>query len=78
MRSEGRLMKWKPTLQSRSPMAIMGMEPRRIRRLPIRSISSRATQVIRKLVTAITRDVKVGLLKPRMVKIVAEKYMREF
>jgi hypothetical protein len=31
-----------------------------------------------KLVKATDSDVNVGLEKPRMVKMVAEKYMREF
>lgn len=34
--------------------------------------------VKRKFVTATLSDVSVGLLKPTMAKIVAEKYMREF
>jgi hypothetical protein len=37
-----------------------------------------ATQVIRKFVIATVREVRVGLSNPKMVKIVAEKYIREF
>lgn len=44
----------------------------------MRSMRRMATIVNRKFVTATVRDVSVGLLKPTMAKIVAEKYMREF
>lgn len=71
-------MKWKPTAQRIRPIAITGMDQRRMRRLPTRSMSNKATQVRRKFVTATESDVSVGLWKPRMVKIVAEKYISEF
>jgi hypothetical protein len=41
-------------------------------------MSIRAAQVMRKFVTATVSDVKVGLSNPRMVKMVAEKYISEF
>ena len=71
-------MKWNPKLQRRRPMDMIGMDQRRIRLRPIRSMSSRAAQVMRKFVTATEREVRVGLSKPRMVKMVAEKYIKEF
>jgi len=77
-RSEGREMKWNPTLQNRRPTAMIGIDQRRIRLLPTRSMSIRAAQVMRKFVTATVSDVKVGLSNPRMVKMVAEKYISEF
>lgn len=49
-----------------------------MRRLPMRSMSTKATQVKIKLVTATDIDVSVGLAKPRRVNIVAEKYIKEF
>lgn len=75
---EGRSMKWKPMEQRRSPITITGIEMRRIRRRPIRSISMRAAQVRMKFVSATERDVRVGEENPTIVKIVALKYMREF
>lgn len=77
-RVDGRSMKWKPMEQRRRAKNIMGIEMRRMRRRPIRSISMRAAQVRTKFVTATERDVRVGEEKPRMVKIVALKYIREF
>jgi intein-encoded DNA endonuclease-like protein len=71
-------MKWNPTLQSRRPIDMIGMDQRRIRLRPTRSIRRRAVQVMRKFVTATVREVKVGLSKPNMVKMVAEKYIKEF
>ena len=78
LKSEGRRMKWNPTLQSKRPMDMIGMDQRRMRLRPMRSMRRRAAQVIRKLVTATVREVKVGLSNPRMVKMVAEKYIKEF
>lgn len=49
-----------------------------MRLLPTRSINTRAAQVMMKLVVATESDVRVGLEKPSMVKMVAEKYIREF
>jgi hypothetical protein len=71
-------MKWNPKLQRRRPMDMIGMDQRRIRLRPIRSMSNRAAQVMRKFVSATEREVRVGLSKPRMVKMVAEKYIKEF
>jgi hypothetical protein len=71
-------MKWKPMEQKMRPTVIMGMEMRRMRRRPIRSIRTRAAQVRTKFVRATERDVSVGEEKPRMVKMVAEKYISEF
>jgi hypothetical protein len=78
LRSEGIAIKWNPTLQSKRPTDMIGMDQRRIRLLPIRSIRRRAAHVMMKLVTATVREVKVGLSKPSMVKMVAEKYIKEF
>lgn len=44
----------------------------------MRSMSMSASTVKIKFVAATVNDVKVGLEKPTMVKMVAEKYMREF
>jgi len=55
-----------------------GIDHRRIRLLPIRSTKTSATSVNTKLVTATTRDVRVGIGNPSIVNIVAEKYIREF
>ena len=55
-----------------------GIDHSRIRLLPTRSISCRATQVMTKLVNATDSAVRVGLSKPMMVKMVAAKYIREF
>lgn len=71
-------MKRNPRAQKRSPMTIIGIEKRRIRRRPMRSIRRRARQVMRRFVMATEREVRVGLEKPRRVNIVAEKYIREF
>lgn len=78
MRSVGNVMKTNPALQSRRPKAMMGMEYSKIRRLPMRSTRTRAAQVKKKLVIATDIDVRVGLANPRSVKMVAEKYIREF
>jgi hypothetical protein len=77
-KSDGSRIKKNPKPQSRRPIVMIGMEERSILRLPIRSMRNRAAHVMMKLVTATTRDVNVGLSKPRIVKTVAEKYMREF
>lgn len=71
-------MKWKPTEQKMRPTVIIGMERRRIRRRPMRSIRMRAAQVRMKFVRATEREVRVGEEKPRIVKMVAEKYISEF
>jgi len=55
-----------------------GMETRRMRRRPRRSMSRRERVVKAKFVMATERDVKVGEEKPISEKIVAEKYIREF
>jgi len=71
-------MKWNPALQNRRPIAIIGIDQSKIRRLPTRSMSTSAKQVMTKFVVATEREVNVGLEKPIMVNMVAEKYMREF
>ena len=78
LKSAGRVMKRKPTAQRTSPRAMMGIDHSRTRLLPTRSIKTRDAHVMIKLVEATESDVKVGLEKPRIVKIVAEKYIREF
>lgn len=78
LRSAGNVMNINPTAQNRRPTAIIGMDQRRIRLRPARSMRLNATQVMMKLVTATESAVNVGLEKPTMVKIVAEKYIREF
>jgi hypothetical protein len=67
-----------PRLQRRRPNAMIGIDQSRIRLLPTRSISSRATQVMTRFVMATERLVSVGLSNPRIVKMVAEKYINEF
>lgn len=76
--SELNLMNLKPMAQSNSPSVIIGIAQRRIRRRPIRSIKMRATQLMPKFVRATESDVRVGLAKPNILNIVAEKYMSEF
>lgn len=56
----------------------MGIVESRMRRLPVRSMMTKATTVQMKLAIAIDREVKVGEEKPMAEKIVAEKYIREF
>ena len=56
----------------------MGIVESRMRRLPVRSMMTKATIVQTKLAIAIDKEVKVGEEKPIAEKIVAEKYIREF
>ena len=72
-RFAGSLMKTKPTAQRASPIAMIGTDRRRIKRRPTRSIKPNATQVMTKFVTATESEVRVGLVKPSIVKMVAEK-----
>jgi hypothetical protein len=74
----GRGRKVNARAQRRRPRVMMGMERRRMRRRPMRSIAWKATTVKRKFVRAMEREVKVGERKPMREKMVAEKYMREF
>lgn len=76
-RSAGSLTKRKPAAQRQRPIAMIGIDRRRISRRPTRSIRNRATHVMMKLVTATESDVKVGLVNPSMVNIVAEKLEKE-
>jgi len=64
--------------ERRSPRIIPGMERRRIRRRPMRSMRVNARTVKRRFVEAMSMLVAVGLVKPRREKMVAEKYMSEF
>lgn len=57
---------------------MIGMESKRIPRLPRRSIRSNEIMVKMKFVQATEREVRVGVAKPSREKSVAEKYMREF
>lgn len=77
-RVDGRSMKWKPMAQRIRPAIMIGIEIRRIRRRPMRSIRMRAAIVRTKFVQATEREVSVGEEKPRIVKMVAEKYINEF
>jgi hypothetical protein len=61
-----------PYAESKRPAAMNGMEYSNIRLLPIRSMRKRAVTVKIKLVTATTKEVRVGVLNPRSVNIVAE------
>ena len=61
-----------------NPRTIPGTDQRRMRLLPMRSMRVNATRVKRRFVEAISMDVAVGLVKPIIAKIVAEKYMSEF
>jgi hypothetical protein len=49
-----------------------------MRRRPMRSMEWKATSVKAKFVQAMESEVRVGEVKPRRAKMVAEKYMREF
>lgn len=60
------------------PTTIPGIEMRRIRLRPIRSMRRNVRRVNRRFVPAMSMDVAVGFVKPIMEKIVAEKYMIEF
>jgi hypothetical protein len=76
--SDGRSTYLNATAQSVRPIDMMGTEYSSMRRRPMRSIKTRAAHVITKLVTATDSEVSVGLEKPSMLKIVAEKYIKEF
>src|SRR5688572_23350184 len=65
----------KPTAARMSPATMKGIEYKRIRRRPTRSMRPSAISVKMKFVTATVRDVSTGLLKPTKVKMVAEKYI---
>lgn len=78
LKSAGSVINTNPTLHNRRPMVMIGIDRRRMRLLPTRSISTRAAQVMKKFVMATVREVNVGLSKPTMVNMVAEKYIREF
>ena len=71
-------MNWKEVATKRRPRIITGIESKRIRRRPMRSMRIIATRVKMKFVMATVSEVRVGEAKPRREKIVAEKYMREF
>lgn len=66
------------TAQAASPKIMKGIEAKRIRRRPMRSITAKATRVRMKFVRAIESEVPMGEVKPTREKMVAEKYMREF
>ncbi|KAL8740995.1 MAG: hypothetical protein Q9190_006358, partial [Brigantiaea leucoxantha] len=72
------LRKWYEIEHKRRPAIITGIVWRRIARRPTRSISIKAIRVQIKLVNATDTEVKIGEVKPRREKIVAEKYIREF
>ena len=74
----GLRMNWKEMDTNRRPRTMMGIEYKRIRRRPIRSMRTIATTVKIKFVMATAREVRVGDAKPRREKIVAEKYIKEF
>jgi hypothetical protein len=76
--SLGRTMKWKAAPQRRRANIMTGIDKRRIRRRPMRSISRRERTVKTKFVIATERDAKIGLEKPMRENKVAEKYIREF
>lgn len=61
-----------------SPAIIKGREYKSIRRLPMRSTSKSASTVKTKFVTATVNDVRVGVAKPTIVNMDAEKYIKEF
>lgn len=71
-------IKAKAVAHSARPRIMMGMEARRMRRRPMRSMLWKAMRVKEKFVRAMEREVRVGEVKPRREKMVAEKYMREF
>jgi len=63
--------------QRRRPIAMPGIDSKRIRRRPRRSMRLKATAVATIFVLAITMAVAVGFLNPTMENIVAEKYINE-
>ena len=69
---------WKEIATKRRPRIMTGTEDKRMRRRPMRSIRTIATKVKMKFVIAMLRDARVGEVKPRREKIVAEKYISEF
>ena len=60
------------------PRTMTGIEIKRMRRRPTRSMIMKASRVQRKLVMAINSEVIVGEEKSKRENIVAEKYIREF
>jgi hypothetical protein len=70
--------KRKAMLQRRRPRAMKGIVCSRMARRPRRSIQVKARRVKRKFVRAMAREVPIGERKPMRLKIVAEKYMRQF
>lgn len=74
----GSEIKMKPIAERRSPLAMMGIEYKRIRRRPMISIRTSAARVNRKFEMATERLVRVGDVNPTSEKIVAEKYIKEF
>ena len=75
---DGILMRLKAMAQRSRPTTMIGIEKRRIRRRPTRSMRRRAKIVKTKFVAAIESDGSVGAVKPTRAKIVAEKYIKEF
>lgn len=53
-----------------------GIDRRRIRRRPTRSMLRKATKVKMKFVMAMEREANVGEVKPTRAKMVAEKYLK--
>lgn len=71
-------MKWNVMAQQNRASDMIGIESKRMPRLPRRSMRRSEKIVKMKLVQATEREVRVGVAKPRREKRVAEKYMREF
>jgi hypothetical protein len=68
----------KAMLQRIRPRAMNGIVCSRMARRPSLSIQVKANRVKRKFVRAMVREVPIGERKPMRLKIVAEKYMRQF
>jgi hypothetical protein len=75
---DGRWIDRKLSPESSKPTIMKGIEYKRIRRRPMRSIRNKAIVVNMKFVAATLSAASVGMENPTMVNIVAEKYIREF
>ena len=75
---EASVIKEKPYAANKRPPTMNGIDQSSMRLRPMRSIMKRAARVKAKLVTATTSEVSVGIGKPSIENIVAEKYMSEF
>lgn len=75
---DGSLIEPKPKADKKRPIVMKGIEYSKMRLRPIRSIKTSASTVKAKFVAATVKEVSVGIENPSIVKIVAEKYIKEF